>query len=90
MIISAACRAIINNNEVIIIKVHRHCHFFEIMELLHIDYDKTSVEQGFIDWNELEKKEEFVSRAEAFKRAQASYQIPRWKEPADLFSEDLW
>lgn len=89
MIISAACRATING-EKIIIPCHRHCDFFEIMKVLHCQYDKASVEQGFIDWNELEKKEEFVSRVEAFKRAQLANQIPKWKEPTELFSEMLW
>ena len=89
MIISAACRATING-EKIIIPCHRHCDFFEIMKVLHCQYDKASVEQGFIDWNELEEKEEFVSRVEAFKRAQTANQIPRWKEPTELFSEMLW
>lgn len=89
MIISAACRAIINGEKVII-PCHRHCDFFEIMKVLHCQYDKSSVEQGFIDWNELGRKEEFVSRVEAFKRAQWANQIPKWKEPTELFSEDLW
>ena len=90
MIISAACRCTMNNGEKVIIPCHRHCDFFEIMKVLHCDYDKASVEQGFIDWDEFERKEEFVSRVEAFKRAQIAYQIPRWKEPTELFSEDLW
>ena len=89
MIISAACRAIVNGEKVII-PCHRHCDFFEIMKVLHCQYDKTSVEQGFIDWNELEQKVEFVLRVEAFKRAQWANQIPKWKEPTELFSEDLW
>lgn len=89
MIISAACRAIVNGEKVII-PCHRHCDFFEIMKVLHCQYDKSSVEQGFIDWNELDRKEEFVSRVEAFKRAQWANQIPKWKEPTELFSEDLW
>ena len=89
MIISAACRAIVNGEKVII-PCHRHSNFFEIMKVLHCQYDKASVEQGFIDWDEFERKEEFVSRAEAFKRAQWANQIPRWKEPTELFSEMLW
>lgn len=89
MIISAACRAVVNGEKVII-PCHRHSNFFEIMKVLHCQYDKASVEQGFIDWDELEQKEEFVSRVEAFKRAQIANQIPRWKEPTELFSEDLW
>lgn len=89
MIISAAVRATVNGEKVII-PCHRHSNFFEIMKILHCQYDKSSVEQGFIDWDELEQKEEFVSRAEAFKRAQTANQIPRWKEPTELFSEMLW
>lgn len=89
MIISAACRATVNGEKVVI-PCHRHCDFFAIMKVLHCQYDKASVEQGFIDWDELEQKEEFVSRIEAFKRAQTAYQIPRWKEPTELFSEMLW
>lgn len=89
MIISAACRAVVNGEKVII-PCHRHSNFYEIMKVLHCQYDKASVEQGFIDWDELERKEEFVSRVEAFKRAQTANQIPRWKEPAELFSEMLW
>jgi len=89
MIISAAVRATVNGEKVII-PCHRHCDFFEIMKVLHCQYDKASVEQGFIDWNELERKEEFVSRVEAFKRAQIANQIPKCKEPTELFSEMLW
>ena len=89
MIISAACRAVVNGEKVTI-PCHRHSNFFEIMKVLHCQYDKSSVEQGFIDWDEFERKEEFVSRAEAFKRAQTANQIPRWKEPTELFSEMLW
>ena len=89
MITSAACRATVNRKRQVF-KIHRHPDFFLWMKQLGCEYEKDTVEQGFIDWNELERKEEFVSRAEAFKRAQAAYQIPRWKEPAELFSEDLW
>lgn len=89
MIISAACRAIVNGEKVII-PCHRHSNFFEIMKVLHCQYDKASVEQGFIDWDEFKRKEEFVSRTEAFKRAQWANQVPRWKEPTELFSEMLW
>lgn len=89
MIISAAVRANVNGEENIF-PVHRHADFFLWMKLLHCQYDKANVEQGFIDWNELEQKREFVSRIEAFKRAQTANQIPRWKEPTELFSEMLW
>lgn len=94
MITSAACRATINSNEVVTIKVHRHCNFFEIMKILHIDYDKNSVEQGFIDWDEDKKIEHFVSRVEAAKIAAECNQIlPQMKEefnPNCLYSEDLY
>jgi len=89
MITSAACRATVNGKRQVF-KIHRHPDFFLWMKQIGCEYDKDTVEQGFIDWNELERKEEFVSRAEAFKRAQAAYQIPRWKEPTELFSEDLY
>lgn len=90
MITSAACRVTLNNGERVTLRCHRHCDVFETLKLLHVNYDKASVEQGFIDWNELERKEEFVSRVEAFKRAQTANQIPRWKEPTELFTEDIW
>lgn len=90
MITSAACRITLNNGERVTLRCHRHCDVFETLKLLHIDYDKASVEQGFIDWDELERKEEFVSRVEAFKRAQWANQIPRWKALTELFSEDIW
>lgn len=89
MIISAAVRANVNGEKVII-PCHRHSNFFEIMKVLHCQYDKASVEQGFIDWNDVEKKEEFVSRVEAFKRAQAANQIPSSRKVTELFSEDIW
>lgn len=90
MITSAACRITLANGERVTLRCHRHCDAFETLKLLHVDYDKASVEQGFIDWNPLEEKEEFVSRVEAFKRAQWAGQIPKWKEPTELFSETLW
>lgn len=89
MIISAACRAVVNGEENIF-PVHRHADFFLWMKLLHCQYDKTKVEQGFINWYELEQKGEFVSREEAFKLAQLANQVPKWKESTELFSEDLW
>lgn len=89
MIISAAVKATVNGEENVF-PVMRHSDFFLWMKLLHCQYDKASVEQGFIDWDELERKEEFVSRVEAFKRAQWANQIPKWKEPTELFSEMLW
>ena len=89
MIISAACRAVINSNEVVVIRCNRHCDFFETMKLLHIDYDKNSVEQGFIDWDG--KNEHFVSRAQAYKIAIAEEQFKYPTDtPGELFSENLY
>ena len=89
MIISAACRAVVNGEENVF-PVHRHADFFLWMKFLHCKKKKKKVEQGFIDWNELEQKGEFVSRVEAFKRAQLANQIPRWEKATELFSEMLW
>ena len=55
MIISAAVKATVNGEENVF-PVMRHADFFLWMKLLHCQYDKASVEQGFIDWNELEQK----------------------------------
>lgn len=91
MITSAACRAVVNNENVTI-KVHRHCDFYEIMKLLHCQYDKNKVEQGFIEWDG--KEERFVSRQEAARIALKCNQIlPHMMEEFDpncLYSEDCW
>ena len=91
MIISAAVRATVNG-EKIIIPCHRHSNFFEIMKVLHCQYDKANVEQGFIDWDT--KQERFVSRAEAAKIAAECNQIlSHMKEefnPNCLYSEDIY
>ena len=90
MIISAACRATVNN-EKNVFPVMRHCNFFEWMKLLHCDYDKNSVEQGFIDWNEKERIERFVSREEAYQIALREGQLSGPTDtPGFLFSENLW
>jgi len=89
MIISAACRAVVNGEEHIF-PVHRHADFFLWMKFLHCEYDKEKVEQGFIDWNELEKREEFVSRTEAFKRWRECGQIKSNEAIGTLYSEMLW
>lgn len=89
MITAAAVKATVNGEEHVF-PVHRHGDFYLWMKYLHCDYDKSKVEQGFLDWNQLEQKTEFVSRVEAFKRAQIANQIPRWREPAELFSEEIY
>ena len=93
MIISAACRTVVNDEENVF-KVHRHGDFFLWMKQLHCNYDKSKVESGFIDWNEEKRIERFVSRAEAAKIAAECNQIlPCMKEqfnPNCLYSEDIY
>ena len=89
MIISAACRCTMNNGEKVIIPCHRHSNFFEIMKILHCQYDKTSVEQGFIDWDMYEER--FVSREEAYQIALREGQLSGPTDtPGQLFSEDIY
>ena len=90
MIISAACRAIINSNEVVVIRCHRHCDFFETMKLLHINYNKNEVEQGFIAYDPKTRKEEFVNRVDAWLHARECGQIKSNEAIGTLYSEDLW
>lgn len=85
MIISAACKAKVNNEENVF-RVHRHGDFYEWMHMLHCQYDKNDVEQGFIAWDGVEER--FVSRQEAAKIAYTWRQI---EQPVTtLYSEDLW
>jgi len=91
MIISAACRATVNGVKNVF-PIHRHADFFLWMKLLHCNYDKNEVEQGFIDWNGFE--EQFVSREEAAKIAVEYNQIlPQMQEDFNshcLYSEDIY
>ena len=93
MIISAATRAIVNG-ELNIFKVHRHSDFYLWMKQLHCSYNKGEVEEGFIDWDKINRIERFVSRAESAKIAMKNNQIlPRMKDnfnPNCLYSEDLY
>lgn len=90
MIIKAACRATVNGEENIF-PVMRHGDFFKWMKILHCQYDKTKVEQGFIDWDEVNRIEKFVSREEAYQIALENGQL---KQPINasgkLLSENLW
>ena len=88
MIISAACRAVVNGEENVF-KVHRHGDFFLWMKQLHCNYDKSKVESGFIDWNMIEER--FVSREEAYQIALREGQLKGpTNTPGELFSEDLY
>lgn len=90
MIISAAVKAIVNGEENVF-PVHRHADFFLWMKFLHCKYDKEKVEQGFIDWNELERVERFVSREEAYRIALREGQLKGpTNTPGELFSEDIY
>ena len=88
MIISAACRTIVNGEENIF-KIHRHSDFFLWMKQLHCTYDKSKVESGFIEWDG--KKERFVTRQEAYEIALKEGQLKaHTATPGCLYSEDLW
>ena len=89
MITSAACRAVING-EKIIIPCHRHHDFFKIMVLLHCRYNKESVEQGFLAYDNTLREEWFLNRTEACKHAMVCGQIPQSEYITELFSEDLY
>ena len=93
MIISAACRGYVNG-EYNIFPVMRHGDFFRWMKILHCQYDKNEIEQGFIVWDENQRIERFVSRQEAAKIAIENNQIlPNMKEsfnPNCLYSEDIY
>lgn len=89
MITSAACRAIVNGTRQVF-PVHRHPDFFLWMKMLQCDYDKNSVEQGFINWDRESKTQTFVNRKRAFEIAQACGQIDSKRPLQDLFSEDLY
>lgn len=93
MIISAACRAVVNGEENVF-PIMRHGDFYRWMKMLHCQYNKAAVEQGFIDWDEEKRIEHFISRAEAAKIAKECNQIlPHMREefnPNCLYSEDIY
>ena len=90
MITSAACRAIVNG-ELNIFPVMRHADFFRWMKMLHCQYNKMEVEQGFIFWDEINYIEKFVSREEAYKIALNNGQLHGSTDtPGILFSEDIY
>lgn len=89
MIISAAVRGYVNG-EYNIFPVHRHADFFLWMKQLRCKYDKTEVEQGFLNY-ENPNAIRFVSREEAYKIALKENQLKGPTDtPGELFSEDLW
>jgi hypothetical protein len=72
-------------NKECVIPCHRHCDAFYILKILGFkrsDYD--IVAQGFLDENE-----NFLTRVEAKRHAQACGQIIE-TEFSELYSEDLW
>lgn len=89
MIRCAACRAIVNGKRQVF-RLHRHSDFGIWMKQLDCDYDKNSVEQGFIDWDEEADIETFVDRYRAFEIAQAYGLISSKRPLQELYSEDLW
>ena len=89
MIISAAVRGYVNG-EYNIFPVHRHADFFLWMKQLHCIYDKTEVEQGFLNYENPDTIR-FISREEAYKIALEEGQLKYPTDtPGELFSEDLW
>ena len=89
MIVSAACRAKVNG-EFNTFPVMRHSDFFYWMKLLHCDYNKEEVEQGFLNWDAESSTTTFVDRIKAFQIAQACGQINKERPLQPLYSEDLW
>ena len=89
MITSAACRATVNGTKQTF-KVHRHPDFFLWMKQLGCEYDKSTVEQGFINWDRESSTESFVDRKQAFQIAQACGQVEAWRPPQPLYTADLW
>ena len=89
MITSAACRATVNGAKQVF-KVHRHPDFFLWMKQLGCEYDKSTVEQGFINWDRESSTESFVDRIEGFKIAQACGQVDKRRPAQSLYTEDLW
>ena len=89
MITSAACRATVNGTKQTF-KVHRHPDFFLWMKQLNCEYDKSAVEQGFVNWDRESRTETFVDRIQAFRIAQACGQISSQRPLQSLYSEDLW
>ena len=89
MIISAAVRAKVNGEENVF-PVMRHSHFFDWMKMLHCQYNKNEVEQGFIAYDPKTRKEEFVNRVDAWLHARECGQIKSDKVIGTLYSEMLW
>ena len=89
MITSAACRATVNGTKQIF-KVHRHPDFFLWMKQLGCEYDKSTVEQGFINWDRESRTESFVNRERAFQIAKACGQVAARRPLQPLYTEDLW
>ena len=89
MIISAACRMIVDDKECVF-PVHRHSDFFRFIKQLHYECDKSKVEQGFLAWDPETRKETFLNRREAYKYARDCGQVTDKGMDAILFSEDLY
>ena len=75
----------------------RHCHIFEVMYKLRINYEKVSCVQGFMT-----DEDQFLDRYDAARMAYMNGQLPKeselWQKihnadsiyAYELFSEDLW
>lgn len=84
---------ILNDNQIKIMRVHRHSDFYKNINELNIKLDKARITQGFIAYNINTKKERFVNRYEAARIVKMNHQPTteyydgRFDE---LFSVDLW
>ena len=96
MIIAAACKMLINNNEVILCEV-RHEDIYKQLEALKINMNSVEeLEQGFVT-----HRNEFLNRHDAYiiasKNGQLCARVKLEKNKArefgkipELISEDLW
>ncbi len=86
MLVSSAIKfKKIGNNYFHIMCGRRHANILEEMFKLRIEYDKKTVEYGF-----LTSDDRFVSRQEAVEIAREAHQIPFDFSSTILFSEDVW
>ena len=74
-----------NSNYYHILCGRRHNEIFKLMSDLHIEYDKETVEQGFMT-----SDDKFVDRRIAVYVARAASQVSQDFSANMLFSEDIW
>lgn len=87
MIISSAIKFYLKNDlkYPIIMTGFRHPDILEKMFKLRLNYDKSTMVQGFLD-----DKNQFLDRYEAKKEAIKHNQLIEETNMLELFSEDIW